>query len=229
MKRYPYSLLAAFLALVSGCATGGGPISPKVTRVDYPELKSVRESELGETILSKGLTYMFEALDLRNEIVGGDGLILERSHLKPQRLIASRDDSDWTYFNGVTTYLGQQQPGGLMVSKSDRHRILIWGGSFNRGTTPSPEPIVDFTLVSVAKQDSFRQELIYNGRSGSTVHFTYRELNDSLMRPAFSQEASYDLSDSNVIGFKGARIEIIEATNTKLKYKVLSSFPPLNN
>jgi len=227
MRTLSCTVLVALFSLLSGCATGGGPIAPKVTKVDYPELNSVRESELGETILSKGITHTFEAIDLRNEIVGGDGLIRERSRLKPQRLIASREDNEWTYFDGKTTYLGQQQPGGLMVSKADRRIVEIWGGSFNRGSKPSPDPIIEFTQVSVEGRASFRQELIYNGRSGSAVRFTYRELSDSLMRPAFSQEASYDLSESRVIGFKGARIEVIEASNTKLKYKVMSSFPSI--
>jgi len=45
------------------------------------------------------------------------------------------------------------------------------------------------------------------------------------MRQPFSQEVLYDLSEGNIIGFKGARIEIIEATNFNLKYKVIKSFP----
>ncbi len=225
MRPHSCMFLVAIVALISGCATGGRPIAPTVTKVDYPELNSVRESELGETILSKGVTLTFEVIDLRNEVVGGDGVIRERTRLAPQRLIASREDEAWTYFDGKTTYLGLEQPGGLMVSKSDRKHIEIWGGSFNRGSTPSPTPIVEFSEVSVDGPASFRQELIYNGRSGSAVRFTYRELSNSLMRPAFSQEANYDLSESHVIGFKGARIEIIDASNTRLKYKVISSFP----
>ena len=46
-----------------------------------------------------------------------------------------------------------------------------------------------------------------------------------MMRPAFTQDIQYDLKESNIIGFKGVRIEIIEATNRHIKYKVLNSFP----
>ena len=45
------------------------------------------------------------------------------------------------------------------------------------------------------------------------------------MRLPFTQEVQYDLSESSTIGFKGARIEIAEATNTYLSYKVIESFP----
>jgi hypothetical protein len=33
------------------------------------------------------------------------------------------------------------------------------------------------------------------------------------------------LSTEQTIGFKTVRIEVIEATNTRIKYKVLASFP----
>mgnify|MGYP001043013533 CR=1 FL=1 len=52
----------------------------------------------------------------------------------------------------------------------------------------------------------------------------YREYINDMARPAFNQELQYDLNESNIIGFKGLRIEVILATNTKIEYKVLSSF-----
>jgi hypothetical protein len=85
---------------------------------------------------------------------------------------------------------------------------------------------VEFTTSEVfdPTKKYFRQELVYNGKSGNSIKFTYREYVDNLARPAFTQEAQYDLSESNTIGFKGARIEVIKATNTNIEYKILSSF-----
>lgn len=76
----------------------------------------------------------------------------------------------------------------------------------------------------VSSQTNFVQQLIYNGRSGDTLKFIYRELSDDMLRAAFSQEVQYDLSQSTEIGFKGVRIEVIEASNTSITYKVLSNF-----
>ena len=45
-------------------------------------------------------------------------------------------------------------------------------------------------------------------------------------RPAFNQDVQYDLSEGKTIGFKGARVEIVEATNTNIRYRVLAHFPP---
>jgi len=61
--------------------------------------------------------------------------------------------------------------------------------------------------------DSFQQTLIYSGRVGNKINVAYREFSNNLARPAFSNNVEYDLSDSKIIGYRGARIDIIEATN----------------
>ena len=63
---------------------------------------------------------------------------------------------------------------------------------------------------------------------GSNLKFIYREYINDMARPAFNQELQYDLNESNIIGFKGLRIEVIKATNTNIQYKVLSSFNKIN-
>ena len=70
----------------------------------------------------------------------------------------------------------------------------------------------------------FNQYLIYNGRSGNSVKFLYREFMGDLNRASFQQEVSYDLNIGEVIGFKGARFKIIEANNVQLKYQVIETF-----
>ena len=47
-----------------------------------------------------------------------------------------------------------------------------------------------------------------------------------MARTAFTQEAQYDLSESDIIGFKNARIRVIEANNRVITYEVLANFDP---
>ena len=75
------------------------------------------------------------------------------------------------------------------------------------------------------KTDSFfDQRLIYNGLSGSTVKFLYREFSGFTNRSSFEQEVTYDLNIGEVIGFKSARFRILSATNTGIEYEVLQPF-----
>lgn len=76
----------------------------------------------------------------------------------------------------------------------------------------------------VANVNSFQQTLLYSGRVGDKVNISYREFSGNYARPAFSNDVEYDLSSSTEIAYRGARIEVIEATNSSITYRVLSNF-----
>ena len=80
------------------------------------------------------------------------------------------------------------------------------------------------TTQLAASDRAFQQHLIYNGMVGDTIRVGYREFSPSLARPAFSNEVEYDLAHSNVIAYKDARLEVLDATETSLTYRVLSGF-----
>ena len=86
-------------------------------------------------------------------------------------------------------------------------------------------PVTDVKHITVEKWnvDSVKRELVYTGISQNTISILYREFMDNTARPAFSQELKYDLSQGKEIGFKGARFEVIKATNTGITYKVLKA------
>lgn len=81
---------------------------------------------------------------------------------------------------------------------------------FRRGTTTGDQP------------GSFTGEIIYSGVTGNTLRATYREYVDNLARPAFAQELQYDLSQSKEITFRSVRIEVLEATNSGIRYRVVT-------
>ena len=49
-----------------------------------------------------------------------------------------------------------------------------------------------------------------------------------MARSAFNNDVEYDLNDSRQIGYKGALIDVLEADNQKIKYKVLKNFNKSN-
>jgi hypothetical protein len=71
-----------------------------------------------------------------------------------------------------------------------------------------------------------RWELLYSGRSGSEVTLDYREysydpLNGTFARPAFYQQVKYDLATSKVLVFREMKLEILEASNSGVTFRVL--------
>jgi hypothetical protein len=71
---------------------------------------------------------------------------------------------------------------------------------------------------------NFKQEFIYNGRVNNSLKFIYREFSGELVKPSLQQEVQYDLNQSNIIGFKELSIEILNATNQEIEYKVITPF-----
>jgi len=71
-------------------------------------------------------------------------------------------------------------------------------------------------------EDYIRKELIYGGRSGSTIEVSYREFRGGLAAPAFSQNLKYDLATSKVIRFQKFQIDVQKADNQSITYMILS-------
>ena len=74
--------------------------------------------------------------------------------------------------------------------------------------------------VDIERVGSYKQELIYNGKSKDTIRLSYREYIKDMARPAFYQDLTYDLAESREIAFRDLRIEVLEATNSAIKFFV---------
>lgn len=69
--------------------------------------------------------------------------------------------------------------------------------------------------------DSFREELIYTGRSGNFLAITYREYKEEFVIPAFFQSLTYDVSLSHDIVFQNYRLELLGADNKAILFVVV--------
>lgn len=229
LKSLPLLLL---LLLSVGCATQRSLLSPRAEVIDEPPLNKERRVELGDTVLAKGEVHTYEGFDLKNQLTGGDGLFLKKLVLDPGPLILRHADKKWRYyysdhFSVYDSILGTSfQPGGLKISQQDANNYVLFMGHNLTGFSPKQTPELIPQKIYDLDRPSFRQELIYNGRSGNSVKFLYREFSNEFLRGNLNQEIQYDLAESKVIGFKGARLEIIEADNAFLRYKPILNFTP---
>lgn len=85
----------------------------------------------------------------------------------------------------------------------------------------------DTNLKSVSKEKIdyvkgyLNQELIYSGKLKDEIKITYREFTEEgLAKPAFYQDLSYDVNEP-IIRFKNFRIEVLNASNEEIRFKVL--------
>jgi hypothetical protein len=73
--------------------------------------------------------------------------------------------------------------------------------------------------------DNFRQTLTYLGHDSNKIRVLYQEFTNEMIKDKFSLEIEYDLSEGPTFGFRGARIEVLNADNRSLEYRVLEPFP----
>jgi hypothetical protein len=84
------------------------------------------------------------------------------------------------------------------------------------------EPVgIKFEKTTVYTVGSMKKEITYSGKSGNVIKLMYREYADDMARSALYQDLSYDLLESRLIVFKGLQVEIIEATNSGIRFKVV--------
>lgn len=87
-----------------------------------------------------------------------------------------------------------------------------------------PPENYELTTAVIQSDSNFQQTLIYTGREGNIIKFTYREFFNDFARPSFTIDVQYDLSLSNEISIKNARFLIHEANNNSITYTVLRNF-----
>lgn len=120
-------------------------------------------------------------------------------------------------FNAQTCIVSNTSNEFYGISNCDLFFIIEWPEKISGILKPSAK-----ITKTKYKDGSFKQEFIYNGKSKDTIKLQYREYKDDLARMAFYQDLIYDLSESKVIGFRGMMIEVLEATNSGIKFIVKS-------
>jgi hypothetical protein len=80
--------------------------------------------------------------------------------------------------------------------------------------------------IPMPHRGSFKYEIAYDGYSDRTLHLSYREFKGkSLDRPAYTQQAKYEIAGfPAVITFRNVKIEVAQANNEQMSYKVLRGF-----
>ncbi len=229
MKRFSLLILIVSIVFLS-CVTP--PVDKKISEEKYWIIPSLNEeviSYIGDSLLKEGTS------------TASDAIILQKDH----------GALGWTAYHPAGTYklegtaeknLGSQEKPNKQICK-----IYQFPNKYTNGwgyvypqimETPDGkvylvtnsgkdllqnEDYIKKTVIDV-NDYYFEQQLIYTGAEGKILKFSYREFADGTARPAFTVDATYDLSKDNIIRFKGAVLEIISYDNQSIKYKVLSGF-----
>ncbi len=214
------------MVLLIGCATPKYNYYPRLTEISEPPLNVVVTVYVGDSMVRQGKYSEHEAIYLiKDTKVGTLG---SYTFTRGYYLKKGADQNSEFYLPANGPDSGRVIEGAFsdpfQVIRIDKNSGKICGVSiFNLESCTSDTNYMK-KKYPIASSDSFQQTLIYSGKVGNKINIGYREFSNDFARPAFNNDVEYDLSDSRVIGYKGCRIIVIEATNEFIKYKVIRNF-----
>jgi hypothetical protein len=219
MRLKLIALSLVFLAL-GGC--GSTPdIKINYEYVSKPNIGTKTTASMGERLFRSGRAYMancvipnfttIERMDLvsRLKVVAGAPLCEKQftGYFYPQ------------YDNWLTTTPSGNFPVPFEVSSINGKDKYCSSSCIEQ-----PEGSFISERRYVFEEGSFQQVIEYMGKSGDTLEFTYSEFTDGLARDAFTRTFKVDLKDGNIIYYKGAEVEIVEAKSSEITYIVIKGF-----
>ena len=223
MRVSRFIVIISIVALFSGCTSIQTNYSPRSERISYPPLKTIQTASVGDVLLKQGQAYKHDAIHIDYPV--DIGLFSAYTLTKGNYLKIGSDTRSDFYLPGRGSSVikaALADPWKAIQAHRQSNKICIV--SVYGATACADNASFRRITLESEGQDSFQQALIYSGKIGNKINFGYREFSNNSARPAFNNDVEYDLTDSKTIGYKGARIEIIEATNQYLKYKVISNF-----
>jgi len=237
MKHLKISSIVIATIILAGCATPEIPQATTAQRqiINFPAVGVEAEAEIGQTLVSKvnlTVTEVIEVSAEKSEYIKQAATNNRYSgtiKVPAGKLAKFAEDDKGAYYrssNGIyNAYLPFPYPVGVFVPKNKDEKAVLFVFHMvigAKGYELGKDPVdYKFSTIETWSKDGFKKELIYGGLSQKSIQISYREFIDETARPAFTQELKYDLTDGDLIGFRGARFQVLKATNTYIRYKIL--------
>jgi hypothetical protein len=207
--------------------------APSSELISLPELQKPAEAEIGRSMVVFGRQTARPAIRTSQAVSSKE--IGIRLTIPAGLLYLKGTNSEGKFYESVGPIklksIGVDLPGeraGLFVPNNPKDPMYTYRYmAFGLGMRPVGRVPFEETVYAETHGVSFRIEFIYAGCINNILTATYREFKDDMARPAFTQELKYDISSDKMIGFKGARIEVLSAGNTSISYVVHRGFDEL--
>lgn len=229
MSKWSLTLALSVSTLsLAACATPTYNYRAEQTEISAPPLDTVTTAYVGDNMVEQGKYEELDGIALREPVkVGSIGTY----SFSPGHYVKRGQSAQGEFFNASSLPgSGTVQTGAitdpfesllLEPNGTTLCGVSVFGAKVCKDSVPLRR-----VKVPNLTADAFQQTLIYSGKVGDKINVGYREFSGSQARPAFNNDVEYDLRESKTIGYKGALIEVIEATNQYIKYIVRRNFNP---
>lgn len=224
MKAFVLMLVALLPLGLTGCVAPTYNYNPASVAVNEPPLNETHTAYVGDSLLRQGQYSEADAIYVKESVKIGSGYTVSEGFYKK---VGDNGTSEFYKpgdgeRSGSIDKIALVDPWQCLAVDKQKNNLCVIT-VFNVLVCEENAQF-EKTKQPTVSNNSFQQTLIYSGKIGNKVRFAYREFSNSMARPAFNNDVEYDFDQSHVIGYKGARLEIIEATNELIKYRVLRNF-----
>ena len=218
-----FSFLVAVLCVPATGLTYQAADSERVT----PPLNTESTTQVGDELLHQGKLYQRAAIHLSEEIAFGKNGAYS---LTPGYYFRSGESDGWETYSpadGPDAGSVRKAPDAITLQGSFHYsndgKTIGVITNFYQAVNTKAKGITRTTRPCLSP-DSIQRSLVYGGKTGTKIKLGYREIWKNITRPSRDVFVEYDLAESKVVEFKGARIEVIEATNKSIRYRVTQAF-----
>lgn len=212
------AFLGTSLILLTACQSTTPQV--KMENISIPNIDIVSQASLGDRMLMQAKGFTANSVTVSS----GEGINTSMSGGK----YCERVKGSNKYYSDDPQAIGLKNGYGNVISFTN---YVTYNKKLNK-VCAAPMSCYDETEVSIEfkendrclVENSLQQIIEYNGRNGEILNFTYREFSDKMMRNSFTTNFTVDLSQGNIVTYKGSQIEVKNATNSKIEYKVLKNF-----
>lgn len=210
------TLLAAWL---TACASPQYNYSPNLENFSIPAVGSINTVAVGENLLAQGVSATSEAIFVAKEIS------IDHLHRIPAgHYLKTGSDKKYETFHPLPVERNHRYNNKIFALLAPINSPKLCAANSLGAMRCKKTSEITRKYITIDTEKTFQQTLIYNGRINNEIKISYRESAKGFARPAFGNDATYDTTISPIIAYKGARIEVIQADNEKITYKVLSNF-----
>lgn len=213
-------------ASIAGCVTTRSNYRPMAVAISEPPIGQTVTVGVGEAMLRQGKYIESDSIFLPESVKVG---VLGTYTFSRGYYVREGEDAKNEFYRPEDSQEGGHVEKGALTDPYKTMMVIkgqntLCGVSVFNAKVCEKNVRMERIRRPSLTSDGFQQTLIYSGRVGSKVNISYREFSNNIARPAFNNDVEYDLGESTTIGYKGAEIEIIEATNRSIKYKVIRNF-----
>lgn len=215
-----FLLVGCSILLTGACASSRPALGP-MSDISFPPLNAPATASLGERLLEQGRGFTTDVIkvhSLRGKFVS----------IQNETFCRAAGSDKFISFNGrAVTFLnflgGVRATTNKVTFKEQKGQVClkdVWSGCFG-----ADKSSFDYSRNATCSSPNALQQVIeYNGKQGDTLNFTYRAFYQRDMMAENTQNFTMDLSVGDVFSYKGARIQVENASNQEISYRVLRNF-----